>query len=85
VWHFKSCCCFIFRFDECGISPLTVKALTDAGYVKTTVVQEAALPVCLEGIISYFIPLMNELPDMMETNLSFWRYYHWTSVAVLGA
>jgi hypothetical protein len=28
---------------------------------------------------------MNELPDMMETNLSFWRYYHWTSVAVLGA
>uniref|UniRef100_M8B5F8 ATP-dependent RNA helicase n=1 Tax=Aegilops tauschii TaxID=37682 RepID=M8B5F8_AEGTA len=37
------------RFDECGISPLTVKALTDAGYIQTTVVQEAALPVCLEG------------------------------------
>ncbi|KAF8691796.1 hypothetical protein HU200_040198 [Digitaria exilis] len=37
------------RFDECGISPLTVKALTDAGYVQTTVVQEAALPICLEG------------------------------------
>ncbi|KAJ1281708.1 hypothetical protein BS78_04G326500 [Paspalum vaginatum] len=37
------------RFDECGISPLTVKALTDAGYVQTTVVQEAALPLCLEG------------------------------------
>ncbi|PAN09057.1 hypothetical protein PAHAL_1G455300 [Panicum hallii] len=37
------------RFDECGISPLTVKALADAGYVQTTVVQEAALPICLEG------------------------------------
>ncbi|KAM0872834.1 hypothetical protein ACQ4PT_038456 [Festuca glaucescens] len=37
------------RFDEFGISPLTVKALTDAGYIQTTVVQEAALPVCLEG------------------------------------
>ncbi|KAE8779854.1 DEAD-box ATP-dependent RNA helicase 48-like [Hordeum vulgare] len=37
------------RFDECGISPLTVKALTDAGYIHTTVVQEAALPICLEG------------------------------------
>jgi hypothetical protein len=39
--------------------------------MKTTVVQEAALPVCLEGIISYFISLMNELPDTMETNLTF--------------
>ncbi|BAF10498.1 dEAD-box ATP-dependent RNA helicase 48 [Oryza sativa Japonica Group] len=37
------------RFEECGISPLTVKALTDAGYVQTTVVQETALPMCLEG------------------------------------
>uniref|UniRef100_A0A0E0K750 ATP-dependent RNA helicase n=2 Tax=Oryza punctata TaxID=4537 RepID=A0A0E0K750_ORYPU len=37
------------RFDECGISLLTVKALTDAGYVQTTVVQETALPMCLEG------------------------------------
>ncbi|TQE10612.1 hypothetical protein C1H46_003725 [Malus baccata] len=37
------------RFDECGISPLTVKALTSAGYVKMTRVQEVALSVCLEG------------------------------------
>ncbi|TKW42379.1 hypothetical protein SEVIR_1G380600v4 [Setaria viridis] len=37
------------RFDECGISPMTVQALTDAGYVQTTVVQEAALPICLDG------------------------------------
>uniref|UniRef100_A0A0D9VMX3 ATP-dependent RNA helicase n=1 Tax=Leersia perrieri TaxID=77586 RepID=A0A0D9VMX3_9ORYZ len=37
------------RFDECGISPLTVKALTDAGYVQTTVVQETTIPMCLEG------------------------------------
>ena len=44
----------VFRFDECGISPLTVKALADAGYVQTTVVQEAALPICLEGILYSF-------------------------------
>jgi superfamily II DNA/RNA helicase len=43
----------VFRFDECGISPLTVQALTDAGYVQTTVVQEAALPICLEGVIFF--------------------------------
>ncbi|KAH7669475.1 RNA helicase protein [Dioscorea alata] len=37
------------RFDECNISPLTVKALVAAGYSQLTVVQEAAIPVCLEG------------------------------------
>ncbi|XP_057950133.1 probable DEAD-box ATP-dependent RNA helicase 48 [Malania oleifera] len=37
------------RFDESGISPLTVKALTLAGYVQMTRVQEATLSVCLEG------------------------------------
>ncbi|CAK7335496.1 unnamed protein product [Dovyalis caffra] len=37
------------RFDECGLSPLTVKALTAAGYVQMTRVQEATLSVCVEG------------------------------------
>lgn len=37
------------RFDECNVSPLTVKALTEAGYVQLTRVQEATLSVCLEG------------------------------------
>lgn len=37
------------RFDECGISPLTIKALTAAGYIQMTRVQEATLSVCLEG------------------------------------
>ncbi|KAL1326593.1 hypothetical protein HN51_036712 [Arachis hypogaea] len=37
------------RFDECGISPLTVKALSSAGYIHLTRVQEASLSVCLEG------------------------------------
>jgi superfamily II DNA/RNA helicase len=54
-----------FRFDEFGISPLTVKALTDAGYVQTTVVQEAALPVCLEGSISYFTFFKDELHEII--------------------
>lgn len=39
------------RFDECGISPLTVKALTAAGYVRMTRVQSATLSVCLEGML----------------------------------
>ncbi|XP_042055612.1 probable DEAD-box ATP-dependent RNA helicase 48 [Salvia splendens] len=37
------------RFDECDISPLTVKALTEAGYVRMTTVQETTLSACLEG------------------------------------
>ncbi|KAJ7944889.1 putative Dead box ATP-dependent RNA helicase [Quillaja saponaria] len=37
------------RFDECGISPLTIKALSSAGYFYMTRVQEASLSVCLEG------------------------------------
>ncbi|KAI4377872.1 hypothetical protein MLD38_015435 [Melastoma candidum] len=37
------------RFDQCDISPLTIKALTASGYVHMTTVQEAALSVCLEG------------------------------------
>ncbi|KDP25471.1 hypothetical protein JCGZ_20627 [Jatropha curcas] len=37
------------RFDECGLSSLTVKALTAAGYVQMTRVQEATLSACLEG------------------------------------
>ncbi|KAJ4806051.1 DEAD-box ATP-dependent RNA helicase 48 [Rhynchospora pubera] len=37
------------RFDEFGISPLTVKALSDSGYVHATIVQEASLSVGLEG------------------------------------
>lgn len=41
---------FICRFDECGLSPLTVKALIAAGYVQMTRVQEATLSVCLEGM-----------------------------------
>ncbi|MED6216656.1 hypothetical protein PIB30_009542 [Stylosanthes scabra] len=37
------------RFDECGMSPLTVKALSSVGYIHMTRVQEASLSVCLEG------------------------------------
>ncbi|KAL7585032.1 hypothetical protein Lser_V15G43747 [Lactuca serriola] len=37
------------RFDECNVSPLTIKALTLAGYVKMTKVQDAAISACLEG------------------------------------
>ncbi|KAK9056127.1 hypothetical protein SSX86_027216 [Deinandra increscens subsp. villosa] len=37
------------RFDECSVSPLSLKAIKDAGYEKMTIVQEATLPVILKG------------------------------------
>lgn len=41
---------YFSRFDESGISPLTAKALSAAGYFQMTRVQEATLSVCLEGM-----------------------------------
>ncbi|CAN1309255.1 DEAD-box ATP-dependent RNA helicase 31 [Linum perenne] len=38
-----------FRFDQCSVSPLTLKAIKDAGYENMTVVQAATLPVILKG------------------------------------
>ncbi|KAL7000163.1 RNA helicase [Sarracenia purpurea var. burkii] len=38
------------RFDECNVSPLTIKALTQAGYVQMTRVQEATLSVSHEEV-----------------------------------
>ena len=43
----------IGRFDQCPISPLSLKAIKDAGYEKMTVVQEATLPVILKGLFVY--------------------------------
>ncbi|XP_071702192.1 probable DEAD-box ATP-dependent RNA helicase 48 [Rutidosis leptorrhynchoides] len=37
------------RFDECDVSPLTIQALTLAGYVQMTKVQDATISTCLEG------------------------------------
>ncbi|OAY49028.1 DEAD-box ATP-dependent RNA helicase 31 isoform X2 [Manihot esculenta] len=37
------------RFDQCSISPLSIKGIKDAGYEKMTVVQEATLPHILNG------------------------------------
>ncbi|KAJ9171502.1 hypothetical protein P3X46_014861 [Hevea brasiliensis] len=37
------------RFDQCSISPLSLKGIKDAGYEKMTVVQEATLPVIIKG------------------------------------
>ncbi|KAK4266984.1 hypothetical protein QN277_023834 [Acacia crassicarpa] len=37
------------KFDQCSISPLSLKGVKDAGYEKMTVVQEATLPVILRG------------------------------------
>lgn len=45
---------FFPRFDECNISPLTIKALSSAGFVQMTVVQEATFPVCLEGMFTIY-------------------------------
>lgn len=45
---------YFLRFDECDVSPFTVKALTAAGYVQMTKVQEATLSACLEGMLIPF-------------------------------
>ncbi|KAK3161301.1 hypothetical protein QOZ80_1BG0075390 [Eleusine coracana subsp. coracana] len=37
------------RFDQCAISPLSLKAVKDAGYERMTRVQEATLPIILQG------------------------------------
>ncbi|XP_021851694.2 DEAD-box ATP-dependent RNA helicase 31 [Spinacia oleracea] len=37
------------RFDQCAISPLSLKAIKDVGYEKLTMVQAATLPVILKG------------------------------------
>ncbi|KAH9625236.1 hypothetical protein KSS87_004517, partial [Heliosperma pusillum] len=37
------------RFDQCAVSPLSLKAIKDVGYEKLTMVQEATLPVILKG------------------------------------
>ncbi|XP_037413220.1 DEAD-box ATP-dependent RNA helicase 26-like isoform X2 [Triticum dicoccoides] len=37
------------RFDQCAVSPLSLQGIKDAGYERLTRVQEATLPVILEG------------------------------------
>ncbi|XP_028794776.1 DEAD-box ATP-dependent RNA helicase 31 [Neltuma alba] len=37
------------KFDQCSISPLSLKGVKAAGYEKMTIVQEATLPVILRG------------------------------------
>ncbi|XP_073291174.1 DEAD-box ATP-dependent RNA helicase 31-like [Primulina huaijiensis] len=37
------------RFDQCSISPLSLKGIKDAGFENMTLVQEATLPVILKG------------------------------------
>ncbi|KAJ1411836.1 RNA helicase, DEAD-box type, Q motif [Sesbania bispinosa] len=71
------------RFDECGISPLTVKALSSAGYIHLTRVQEASLPICLEGMdalvkaktgtgksAAFLLPAIETVLKVMSSNTS---------------
>ncbi|KAL2342778.1 hypothetical protein Fmac_004063 [Flemingia macrophylla] len=71
------------RFDECGISSLTVKAFSSAGYVHMTRVQEASLPICLEGTdvlvkaktgtgksVAFLLPAIETVLKAMSTNKS---------------
>ncbi|KAK4483525.1 hypothetical protein RD792_010722 [Penstemon davidsonii] len=37
------------RFDQCSVSPLSLKGIKDAGYEKMTMVQEETLPLILKG------------------------------------
>lgn len=57
------------RFDECGISPLTVKALSAAGYVQMTRVQEATLSVCFEGMLAASLAIQLYFASMFMITL----------------
>ncbi|XP_010266487.1 PREDICTED: DEAD-box ATP-dependent RNA helicase 31-like [Nelumbo nucifera] len=37
------------RFDQCSLSPLSLKGIKDAGYERMTMVQEETLPIILKG------------------------------------
>ena len=39
----------IYRFDQFPLSPLSLRAIKDAGFETMTVVQEATLPIILKG------------------------------------
>ncbi|XP_042391006.1 probable DEAD-box ATP-dependent RNA helicase 48 [Zingiber officinale] len=71
------------RFADSGISPLTIKALTDARYIQMTVVQDAALPVCLDGkdalvkaktgtgkSVAFLIPAIETVIKAMHGNMN---------------
>ncbi|KAK8472735.1 hypothetical protein PHAVU_002G287400 [Phaseolus vulgaris] len=71
------------RFDECGLSPQTVKALSSAGYVHMTRVQEASLSICLEGLdalvksktgtgksVAFLLPAIETVLKAMSSNTS---------------
>lgn len=38
-----------FRFEQCSVSVLSLKGVKAAGYERMTLVQEATLPLILEG------------------------------------
>jgi len=46
------------RFDQCSISPLSLKGIKDAGYENMTVVQAATLPVIVKGLFAYFFKMV---------------------------
>jgi superfamily II DNA/RNA helicase len=70
------------RFDECPISPSSLKAIKDAGYEKMTKVQEATLPLILKGkdvlakaktgtgkTVAFLLPAIEVLCKLPRSNL----------------
>lgn len=65
--------CLIPRFDQCSISPLSLKGIKDAGYEKMTLVQEATLPLILKGKHKIFKKLVccDDMQELKETETVF--------------
>ncbi|KAJ4749581.1 hypothetical protein LUZ62_083986 [Rhynchospora pubera] len=70
------------RFDECPISPSSLKGIKDAGYVKMSKVQEATLPLILQGkdvlakaktgtgkTVAFLLPAIEVLSKLPSSNL----------------
>lgn len=51
----------VYRFDQFPLSPLSLKAIADAGFKTMTVVQEATLPLILKGELELFLSFSLEL------------------------
>lgn len=47
----------VYRFDQFPLSPLSLKAIKDAEFETMTVVQEATLPIILQGEL-FFMSLV---------------------------
>lgn len=60
------------------MSPLTIKALTSAGYEKMTLVQAEALPICLDGMMvkHFLLNVPNDFISCLKKHFNSYCHYY---------